>query len=60
MERRLTLETLFQARFGAVDEALIAILPVLVVLPMEDYKQLLLELPRLSHDEVGARFEGHS
>jgi hypothetical protein len=59
-ERRLTLETLFQVRFGAVDEVLMTILPVLVALPMEDYKQLLLELPRLSQDEVVARFEGCS
>jgi hypothetical protein len=57
-ERRVTLETLFQAQFGAIDEALAAIVPRLVMLSVEDYKQLLLELPRLSRDEVVSRFQG--
>lgn len=57
-DRQVTLETLFQARFGAIDEALVAILPSLVALSVEDYKQLLLELPRLSRDNLLARFQG--
>ncbi len=56
-ERRITLENLFKARFGAIDESLTAILPKLVALSAEDYTQLLLELPRLSQDEVIKRFQ---
>lgn len=56
-ERRKTLENLFKARFGALDESLVTILPVLVMLSAEDYTQLLLELPQLSQDEVVARFQ---
>lgn len=56
-DRQVTLEALFQARFGTVDESLMAILPKLAVLPVENYKQLLLELPRLSQDELLERFQ---
>ena len=58
-ERRITLENLFKARFGSIDEALTAILPKLVALSAEDYTQLLLELPQLPHDEVVKKFQGH-
>jgi hypothetical protein len=56
-DRQVTLETLFQAQFGAIDEALAAILPRLIMLSVEDYKQLLLELPQLSGDELLARVQ---
>jgi hypothetical protein len=56
-ERRITLENLFKARFGAIDESLTAILPKLVALSAEDYTQLLLELPRLSPYDVVKRFQ---
>jgi hypothetical protein len=56
-ERQITLEALFQARFGAIDEALAAILSKLVALSAEDYKQLLLELPRLSQNDLVERFQ---
>ncbi len=56
-ERRITLENLFKARFGSIDESLMAILPKLVVLSAENYTQLLLESSRLSQDEVVKRFQ---
>jgi hypothetical protein len=56
-ERRITLENLFKARFGVMDELLTAILPKLVALSADDYTRLLLELPGLSQDEVVARFQ---
>ncbi|WP_404790166.1 hypothetical protein [Altericista sp. CCNU0014] len=56
-ERRITLENLFKARFGTIDESLMAILPKLVALSAEDYTRLLLELPGLSQDEVVKRFQ---
>lgn len=60
-ERQATLEALFQARFGEVDESLMAIImPKLAVLSVEDYKQLLLELPRLAQDDVVKRFQSQS
>jgi hypothetical protein len=57
-ERQTTLENLLKAKFGKLDESLVVMLPVLVALSAEDYTQLLLELPRLSQDEVVARFQG--
>jgi hypothetical protein len=56
-ERQATLENLLKAKFGELDESLAGMLPVLVELSAEDYTQLLLELPRLSQDEVVARFQ---
>jgi hypothetical protein len=56
-ERRITLENLFKARFGAIDESLMAILPKLVALSAEDYTRLLLELPGLSQDEMVKSFQ---
>jgi hypothetical protein len=56
-ERQITLEALFQARFGAIDEPLAAILSKLVALSVEDYQQLLLELPRLSQNDLVERFQ---
>lgn len=59
-ERRITLENLFKARFGSIDESLTTILPKLVALSAEDYTQLLLELSQLSHDDVVSRFQNLS
>jgi hypothetical protein len=56
-ERQVTLEALFQSRFGTVDESLMAIMPKLTTLSVEDYKQLLIDLPRLTQDEVVTRFQ---
>lgn len=55
-ERRATLENLFKARFGTIDDLLADTLQTALALSTEEYTQLLLELPQLSKDELIAKF----
>jgi hypothetical protein len=56
-ERRLTIENLLSARFGALDEPLAAIANAIIQLSAEDYTRLLLQLPALSREELLAQFQ---
>ena len=56
-ERRATLTNLLAIRFGAVDQSLVDIIPVLIKLPSEEYARLLLDLAQLSQEELLARFQ---
>ncbi len=53
-ERRLV-ESLLQARFGKLDQQLIAIVPQILALPREECANLILQL---SYEELLARFSG--
>lgn len=55
--QRLVVENLLRARFGSLDEELIAIVPQILRLTTEEYASLLLRLANLSREELLARFE---
>jgi hypothetical protein len=55
-ERRLTIETLLQARFGTLDDQIAAIVDSILQLSAEEYTRLLRELPILSREELLSRF----
>ena len=55
-ERSMIVENLLKARFGAVDEALAAVVPPLASLPPEDYAQWVLQLSGLSREALLAQF----
>lgn len=52
--QRLVVENLLRVRFGALDEQLSTIIPLLLELPTEEYTRLLLQLSR---EELLARFD---
>ena len=45
-ERRATVETLMQLRFGTIDPELEAIVPKLITLPVEEFSPLILQRSR--------------
>ncbi len=51
--QRISVENLLKARFGEVDEKLLAIIPKLLAIPIDEYTPLLLQLSR---EELIARF----
>ena len=55
-ERCATLESLLKARFGELDEALVAMIQPLSQLYAEDYAQFLLQMSSLSREELLVQF----
>jgi flagellar biosynthesis/type III secretory pathway protein FliH len=55
-ERRLTIETLLQSRFGTLDAQISATVDSILQQSAEEYTRLLLELPTLSREELLNRF----
>ena len=51
------MENLLIAKFGSIDEKLLAIIQVLVELPAQQLTRMLLEISNLSREDLLARFE---
>ncbi|WP_343277558.1 hypothetical protein [Kamptonema sp. UHCC 0994] len=55
-ERRILVENLLIARFGSIDEALLAVLEPMLELPPQELTRMLLELSNLSREDLLTRF----
>ena len=55
-ERQTTIENFLKARFGTLDDRLVAIIPPFAALPPQEYAALLMQLTQLSREALLEKF----